>query len=228
MEQGDSEILVCRDSLLERIGLAYANLPTDERLLVGVAGAPASGKSTIAEWLVERINAQTVDDNPAVMVPMDGYHLDNAILDTRGELDVKGAPHTFDVAGFCSLVQRLRRPLSESCNGGVYLPVFDRKMDLARCAASVVGLQHRIVIVEGNYLFLNRPVWSQLATCLDLRVFLDVPLDTLEQRLIQRWIDHGLDRQAAITRALSNDIPNARTVIQESCSAHFVLKGVRQ
>lgn len=234
-----TEVAVSRDELLERIALNYANLPPNTRLLVGIAGAPASGKSTLAQWLVDHINSDISETKPAVVVPMDGFHLDNAILDERGVRAVKGAPQTFDAVGFYSLLQRLSESVPEPAqktdndksarsDGIIYIPVFDRAMDLARCAASAVESHHRIIVVEGNYLLLNRPVWRDLASCLDLRVLLDVPLATLEERLIKRWIDHGFDQQEAKTRALSNDIPNAHVVTQESSSAHLVLKGVRQ
>lgn len=236
---GNSTPLSHRDQLIDKIIKAFELQPPHKRLMVGIAGAPASGKSTLADWLVERINGDRPDTRPAVVVPMDGFHLDNAILDARGIRAVKGAPHTFDVVGFYSLLQRLSTPVSDyvdsskSTNinvseGSVYVPVFDRAMDLARCAATAVDAHHRIVVVEGNYLLLNRPLWSGVSSCFDLTVSLDVPLATLEQRLIMRWIDHGFDEQSATNRALSNDIPNARVVTRESSGAHFVLASVRQ
>ncbi|MFK8083427.1 MAG: hypothetical protein AB8B97_24365 [Granulosicoccus sp.] len=230
-EHTDPRLLANRDALVEQILLAYKSLSPARRLVVGIAGAPASGKSTLAEWLVTRLNSKLSDTQAAVVVPMDGFHLDNAILDARGNRSVKGAPHTFDAVGFQHLLQRLSSPVPDSAEasvGVVYIPVFDRTMDLARCAASEVTSHHRIVVVEGNYLLLNRPVWRELRVCLDISVMLDVPLETLEKRLVKRWIDHGLDGADATDRALSNDIPNARVVTLESSSAHFLLKGVRQ
>lgn len=217
-----TEALANRDELLTLILRRYENLPDHQRLLIGIAGAPASGKSTLAEWLVEQLNQQMPDTSPAVLVPMDGFHLDNAILDARAIRPVKGAPHTFDAVGFRSLIQRFST--SEDI---VYIPVFDRSMDLTRCAAAAVEVDHRIIVVEGNYLLLNRPVWRDLAECFDLTVLLDVPVETLEDRLIKRWIEHGFDKDSARNRALSNDIPNAHVVTQESNSAHLVLKGMR-
>ncbi|MFK7994860.1 MAG: hypothetical protein AB8B87_12025 [Granulosicoccus sp.] len=233
-----AQVLKLREALLGQVLEAYARQPEQGRLMVGIAGAPASGKSTLAEWLVGCINDDLPADKPAVVVPMDGFHLDNDILDARGIRAVKGAPPTFDADGFKSLLQRLSAPVSETdphpgsiedktLSGSIYIPLFDRKMDLARCAAVAVEARHRIVVVEGNYLLLDRPVWRDLAQWFDLTVSLDVPLATLEERLIKRWLDHGFDREAATERALSNDIPNARVVTAESVSAHFVLEGVR-
>lgn len=160
----------------------------------------------------------------AVVVPMDGFHLDNALLIERGLMAVKGSPQTFDVAGFVALMQRLAEP----GGGEIYIPVFDRSADLSRNAAQCVADKHSVIIVEGNYLLLARPGWQSLASLFHLSVMLDVPMEVLEQRLVQRWLAHGLEPDAARQRALSNDIPNARVVMQESRGAHLFFKSVRQ
>lgn len=190
----------------------------DKRFIVAIAGAPAAGKSTLAEALCAEINALSASELSAV-VPMDGFHYDNAILDTRGDRARKGAPHTFDVAGFRVLLSRLKQE-----DGDIAIPAFDRAQDLARAAATLVTPQHQILLVEGNYLLLDQPVWRDLRQYFDLSLFLDVPFATLEQRLIQRWLDHGADAEAARKRALSNDIPNAQTVTQQSYPADFILQ----
>ena len=189
-----------------------------KRFIVAIAGAPAAGKSTLAEALCTEINALSASETCAV-VPMDGFHYDNAILDARGDRARKGAPHTFDAAGFRVLLSRLKQE-----SGDIAIPVFDRAQDLARVAAALVTPQHQILLVEGNYLLLDQPVWRDLRQYFDLSLFLDVPFATLEQRLIQRWLDHGVDMEAARKRALSNDIPNAQVVTQQSCPADFILQ----
>ncbi len=189
-----------------------------ERLIVAIAGAPAAGKSTLAEALCQKINALSAAQ-PSVVVPMDGFHYDNAILDARGYRARKGAPHSFDADGFRALLSRLK-----SETGDIAIPVFDRSMDLARAGAAMVTAQHQILLVEGNYLLLDQPVWCDLRQYFDLSIFLQVPLPVLEQRLIQRWLDHGADYEAARARALANDIPNAQTVTEQSGKADFILQ----
>ena len=83
----------------------------------------------------------------------------------------------------------------------------------------------RIRIVEGNYLLLDEPGWRDLARHFDMTVFLEVPERELERRLVQRWLDHGHDAQAARARAQANDIPNARRVAAGSRPADLVLAG---
>lgn len=188
------------------------------RLMVAITGAPAAGKSTLAAALCDKINAFSAD-HPAIVVPMDGFHYDNAVLDARGHRARKGAPHSFDAAGFKTMLSRLK-----TGDGEVAVPLFDRVMDLARAGAALVTEQHRIVLVEGNYLLLNQPVWRDLHCYFDISITLQVPFPILEQRLIQRWLDHGANYEAARARALANDIPNAQTVVEQSFPAEFTLQ----
>lgn len=238
-----TDIIDSVEALVQRIQLLQRQRPLRQRLIVAIAGAPGSGKSTLATEICQRLNEDAVigeragsargDDAPeptaapspqAVVVPMDGFHLDNAILRERGQMAVKGSPQTFDVDGFATLMKRL----AESSTAPVYIPVFDRSLDLSRNSAQCVDQRHGVLIVEGNYLLLARPGWQQLAALFDLNVMLDVPLEVLEERLVQRWLDHGHDPELARSRALSNDIPNAQVVVQESMGAHLIYKSVRQ
>ena len=79
-----------------------------------------------------------------------------------------------------------------------------------------IGAEIRVVLVEGNYLLLASPGWSELAEHWDIAVFLEVPHDELMRRLVARWRDHGLDPEAAAARAQGNDLRNARSIENES------------
>lgn len=186
-----------------------------DRLIVAIAGAPGSGKSTLAERLRDRIEAS--GDSVAV-VPMDGFHFDDRVLGARGLLARKGGPETFDVAGFRHLLARLRAREAE-----VAIPVFDRSIEIARAGAAIVPAQTRIILAEGNYLLLDEAPWDSLAGSFDLTVWLDVPVDELERRLVRRWLNHGFAPEKARDKALSNDIPNARRVAARSRNADFAL-----
>lgn len=148
---------------------------------------------------------------------MDGFHLDNRVLDARGLRPRKGAPETFDAMGFLRMVQRL------SVEDEVVIPVFDRTRDTAIAGAAVVAPDVTIAVVEGNYLLLHEPPWDGLQKLWDLSVFLDVPIDELRGRLIQRWIDHDHTPAEAETRARSNDLPNAERVLANSSAAEIIL-----
>jgi len=186
------------------------SLPTDGRRLVAVVGAPGAGKSTLAEAVVDHLK-QT--GRKVQLVPMDGFHLDNRILNARGLLARKGAPQTFDAAGFLSMVKRLVE------GEEVIAPTFDRSLDISIAGAVEVPADVDLLVLEGNYLLLDQPIWRELKQYWDLSVYLEVPIEELERRLIQRWLDHGLDQQAAEARARGNDLANAQFIIENSLPA---------
>ncbi|XGA79940.1 nucleoside/nucleotide kinase family protein [Halomonas sp. CH40] len=199
------------EAMAQRILMA---LEDRDRLIVALVGPPGAGKSYRSEQLFQHIDATL--PGQAVVVPMDGYHFDNALL---GEalLPVKGAPHTFNIEGLRVDLERIRR-----ADTRVTVPVFDRPLDLARAGAREVSLKHRIIIVEGNYLLLDRPPWSSLQALFDLSVMLEVDDETLEQRLLERWLALGLDDASARRKALDNDMPNAHLVKTSSLPPDLV------
>jgi len=144
--------------------------------------------------------------------------MSNDILIETGLLERKGAPETFDVSGFVALVNALRE------GGDVDFPTFDRTRDCSVKNGGRVNADTSTIIVEGNYLLLTTPPWNALHQLWDVSIMLDVPLSVLRQRLIARWLYHGLDAEAALARALSNDIPNAQRVVEQSAAANLVIK----
>ncbi|TBW50556.1 nucleoside triphosphate hydrolase [Marinobacter halodurans] len=180
-----------------------------ERLIVALAGPPAAGKSTLSERLAELLNREV--PGSTVVVPMDGYHYDNAVLEPRGQVPIKGAPETFNPEGLLWDLQRIRNNL-----GDVAVPVFDRPLDLARAGGRIVTPAHRIVIVEGNYLLLDRDPWRTLHDLFDLKLFLEVPDELLAARLLRRWQDMGQDEAGARAKTYDKDMLNSRLVKQAS------------
>lgn len=187
----------------------------NERILVGISGAPGSGKSTLSTALSSKLNKS---EHVAAVIPMDGYHLDNNLLKDLGVLQRKGAPETFDFVGFKHLLLRVKN------EDEVVYPVFDREREIAIAGAGILKKNIRIVIVEGNYLLFDEEPWSCLSKLWDYSVFLDVDLKVLEQRLIDRWINHGFSTAKAKQKALGNDIPNAKRVIASRCLANRIIR----
>ena len=182
------------------------------RFLTALAGPPGAGKSTLAAELVAALG------QGAKAVPMDGFHYDDAVLIARGARARKGAPDTFDVAGFRHLLTRLR---SED---QVAIPLFDRDLEISRAGADIVGPDDRILIVEGNYLLLNEAPWPDLAPLFDLTIWIDVPEAELDRRLMARWAHYGKTPDQARAWIDGNDMPNIRRVVAGSRPADLVIR----
>jgi pantothenate kinase len=149
---------------------------------------------------------------------MDGFHLDNTELDRLGLSGVKGAPETFDADGFVRLVEQLRhtdRPVSA--------PSFDRIADRTIEAAITIQPGDHIVIVEGNYLLLERPPWGVLRALFDRTAYIEVDDDTRVDRLVARHVDHGRSPDDAREFVLASDEANAALVAASRHRADVVI-----
>jgi len=182
------------------------------RRLVAVVGPPASGKSTLAETLAARLTA--AGERTAV-VPMDGFHLDDRLLAEDGTSARKGAPHTFDAAGFVRLVTALQSPEA------VIYPVFDRSREIAIAGVGRVAKDCRTVLIEGNYLLLRQTPWDALHALWAFSIALHPTHDEILARLRARWAEHG--KTDAMAWIESNDVPNATTVMTGSIPADVTL-----
>jgi pantothenate kinase len=173
-----------------------------ERRILGIAGAPGAGKSSLAEAVVRDAG------NAAVLVPMDGFHLADVTLARLGLLDRKGAPETFDAWGYAALLARLRSRPPET----VYAPGFERDLEQPIAAAVAVPPEADLVVTEGNYLLLDRPEWRAVRAELDEVWFVHLPDAVRRERLAARHVAFGKtpqDAQAWVDRV---DEPNARLV----------------
>ena len=202
-----SEIAHIAAAIFKRAGKA-------KRIVVAIAGPPGAGKSTLSAALRELL-----PEGSAEVVPMDGFHFDDIILERRGLRGRKGAPETFDFAGFETLMKRIRTGEPD-----IAIPVFDRNMELSRAAAEVVGSDTRFILVEGNYLLLDEDPWSRLAPLFDFTIFIDVPRAELERRLRQRWHDHGKSEADALAWIASNDLPNIERVLARRREADLIVE----
>ncbi|MCA0277569.1 MAG: nucleoside triphosphate hydrolase [Proteobacteria bacterium] len=184
-----------------------------QRFVVGIAGPPGSGKSTLSAALHD-----VLPDGAAAVVPMDGFHFDDSVLDRRGLRARKGAPETFDFAGFEVLLRRLK-----AAEPDVAIPVFDRSIELSRAAADVVSADVKFILVEGNYLLLDEDPWQRLAPLFDFTIFVNSPREELERRLVERWREHGRSDADARNWIDTNDMPNIDRVLHARRKADLEL-----
>lgn len=173
-----------------------------ERLIIGIAGEPGAGKSTVAGDLARLLGHR------AVLVAMDGYHLANDVLRERGLLHRKGAPETFDAAGYVALMERIRQRRDDV----VYAPEFRREIDEPVAGAIPIPAETEIVLTEGNYLLLDAPPWKRLRELLDEVWYVDLDADTRLTRLMERHTRFGRTREQARAHATGSDELNARLI----------------
>ncbi len=189
--------------------------PSPPRRLIALAGPPAVGKTTISEATAAELNRRGIK---ATLIPMDGFHLDNDTLDAHGLRARKGAPETFDLDGFKTLIEQLSK------GGDIDVPGFDRVADAVVPAMHHAGANVDTLVIEGNYLLLDEPGWRDLARHWTFAVFLAAPEDVLEARLLQRWRDNGFDDHGARNKAEGNDLPNARRILANRLPADLEIQ----
>jgi pantothenate kinase len=184
------------------------------RRVLGIAGAPGAGKSTVAEAVVGALGER------AVLVPMDGFHLAQAELERLGRADRKGAPDTFDAAGFVALLRCLQEP----AEGVVYAPRFDRSIEEPVAGAIPVHPEVPLVVVEGNYLLHDDGAWALVAGLLDECWYLEVDHALRVERLVARHAAFGKAPEAARAWTLGPDQRNADLVARGLDRATVVVR----
>ena len=189
--------------------------PKKDRNLIAIAGPPGSGKSTVAEIVTDLMNENLMKTS---LLPMDGFHLDNKTLERENLFDRKGAPETFDVKGFIELIGKLRYKKNLS------IPLFDRKLDEVIKNGRKISSEQEYIIIEGNYLLLNKDLWRDLYAYWDYKVFLSVDKNILKSRLIERWIGENHTYLEAETRVMKNDLVNADVVNSNRLKATLELQ----
>lgn len=185
------------------------------RRLLGLVGAPGSGKSTLAEALLQALPGR------AQVVPMDGFHLANVELRRLGRADRKGAPDTFDSAGYVALLQRLREQREDEI---VYAPEFRREIEEPIAGAIAVLAETRLVITEGNYLLLDEGPWAAAAPLLDEVWYVDVDDALRHERLVRRHEQFGRSNAEALAWVAQTDEPNARRIAATRGRAQHVIR----
>jgi pantothenate kinase len=208
--QGTERLTCSLDELVER---ARALAVGGGRRILGIAGAPGAGKSTVAQAIAEALGGQ------AALVGMDAFHLANQVLAAHGSRDRKGAPDTFDPWGYANLLRRLK------ANGEpvVYAPMFDRSLEESIGSVIPVAREVPLVITEGNYLLLDAEGWRESREQMDEVWFLDLSDDERQLRLVRRHHAFGKPREEAEAWALGSDQLNAAVVASTRERADLVI-----
>lgn len=187
-----------------------------DRRILGIVGGPGAGKSTLAAAIGERI-ART-DPHRVAVVGMDGWHLASSTLQRLGRLERKGAPDTFDAAGYVAFLQRFRSDPST-----IWAPEYRRSVEEPIGGALEIGPEVTLLVTEGNYLLLEDPPWDRVRRLLDEAWFLAPPDDVRRARLIARHEQVGRSPEEAIARADGSDAANAAVIARTAPRADVVL-----
>ncbi|MFE0802141.1 nucleoside/nucleotide kinase family protein [Streptomyces sp. NPDC058812] len=193
------------------------------RAILGIAGSPGAGKSTLAEHLVRELNG--TGEPWVAHVPMDGFHLADAELDRLGRRDRKGAPDTFDATGYAALLRRLREEPDDEGAGGdtVYAPGFERVLEQPIAGAVPVPASARLVVTEGNYLLLETGAWARVRSRLDEVWFCEPAEAERLRRLVARHERFGKSHEDAVAWVLGTDQRNADLVAATRDRADLVV-----
>jgi pantothenate kinase len=193
---------------------ARSLLATGQRKVLGIAAAPGAGKSTLAECLLQALGAQ------ARVVPMDGFHLANSELQRLGRRGRKGAPDTFDAAGYVNLLRRIK---AQQPGETIYAPEFRRDLEEGIAGAIAIEVSTPLIITEGNYLLMDDGAWSQVRGTLDEVWYLDINRTLRHQRLLERHMRFGRSREDALAWIAGTDEPNAVRIEHTRQHADWVL-----
>lgn len=203
---------------LEQVIARFQRKESPYRFLLGIVGAPASGKSTLAELLPPIINSE-MGVEVATHFNMDGYHRFNAALKERAIFPYKGSHFTFDVEGFMAKLVEIKE-----ADRTVKCPIYDRKVKDPTPDAHTILRGHRMVVVEGNYLLLDIHPWRAIRHLLDFCIYLEVEENIQIQRLLKRHIKGGKSRAQAMDKVKITDLPNAALIERDRHRADVVYR----
>lgn len=220
------------DRLLQSVERA-PDLPDSAPYIVGLAGPPGAGKSTLASEVVYRLNTKAskpvnyvVEEvgGIGIAVPMDGFHLYRSQLDAMEDPAEaharRGAPWTFNPALLLNCLRSLR------IEGAASFPSFDHGVGDPVENDILVGKHHRVVVVEGNYLLVEDGIWKEVSEVFDEKWFIDVDLDIAMRRVLKRHVATGKEPDVAKWRIDYNDRPNAELIMKSKKNADLVIKSV--
>ncbi|KAG6817285.1 hypothetical protein H0H87_010627 [Tephrocybe sp. NHM501043] len=214
----DQEALKLARLLVERL----VNIPPFTRLLIGISGIPASGKSTFAflvtNYTNELLSSAGDTSSSALLIGLDGWHLSRAQLDEFPDPklahDRRGSHWTFDGPGYVAFIRSLRQPLVPNALV-LTAPTFDHALKDPTYNDVEVHSHHRVIIIEGLYTLLSIAPWNEAGLLLDERWYIHIEIDRAQQRLVKRHVLTGVakDVEQAVWRAKENDMPNGRFVM---------------
>ncbi|MER5222479.1 nucleoside/nucleotide kinase family protein [Streptomyces flaveus] len=190
-----------------------ARLP---RAVLGLAGPPGAGKSTLARALVAHLGER------AAYLPLDGFHLSNRQLARLALTSRKGSEPSFDVWGYVALLRRVL----EDTDADIYVPDYDRTIDEPIAARHLVPPTARLIVTEGNYLACDLPGWREAYALMRECWYVEAPGEVRQVRLVERQLAGGRSEVAARDWVRTNDDPNGKLVEESRDRCHRIVSTI--
>lgn len=216
--------------LTERIIKLLQSKPKNQRLLIGLAGSPGSGKSTISYNVTERIN-KFFGEDVSIVLNQDGYHYTREELSKFPEPELafkrRGAPFTFNPKGFLELIHKIKKPISPETKD-ILAPSFNHKAKDPEPNSKIITPAHRIVIIEGNYVLLKDEYWREISAIVDEKWKIKVEPLQARRRIVKRHLEAGISatEDEAIERCNNNDLVNAVYIRENSVIPDLVIESI--
>lgn len=185
------------------------------RTIIGIAGKPGAGKSTVVSEIEKRFRPSEV-----CVIAMDGYHLSDETLKELGRYERKGAPDTFDAKAFISLLTKVKSEHKSEHR----FPIFHREIEASIEDEGIVPSSAKVIVIEGNYLFSDELNWEGVFPLLDHSWFIEIDNELRIQRLIARHVKYGRTPEVGEERSRGTDEANARFIGKTSKRAENIIK----
>lgn len=216
----DQDIIQIHKPLVEKFTKIHQQ--TNERTVIFLCAPPGSGKSTLAAFW-EHLSEQDSNLESVQVLPFDGFHYPNEILDSNyterdgEEISLRSIKGSYETFNLTELIEKLKQLRVKDPKW----PYYDR--NLHDPVDDAITVDKDVVVIEGNWLLLDEPIWKGLKELADFTIFIDTNPDFLKQRLVDRKIRGGTSPDEALEFYNKSDSKNVEKVLNHSVPADLTL-----
>jgi pantothenate kinase len=200
-----------------------------ERIIIAVGAPPGAGKTVLAHQLAWLLTKGVIKDSRAIVLPMAGFYHPREYLESRRRKmengveialkDLRGAPDTFDLAGFAAALRHLQHQTEE-----LWWPTYSRHNHAIQTKGLRVSPRHNVVIVEGPYVLLGRGPLAGVPDLFDLRIYLEAPAASIIRWMVEQRVASGRVEALAKEYVKRIDLRHARLAEASKPAADVVVE----